>query len=115
MGEYDFLSVAEAPDEETLATLVLRVGAAGNVRSKTMRAFDAAQDERDHRSKRLRRRFVPRWGRSALAGVLGGRGTDPKFRIFFIGRRIFVCAAVVVNATRLARRRGLAGYSTSES
>ena len=43
MGEYDFLSVAEAPDEETAATLVLRVGAAGNVRSKTMRAFDADQ------------------------------------------------------------------------
>ena len=43
MGEYDFILVAEAPDDETAATLVLRVGAAGNVRSKTMRAFDADQ------------------------------------------------------------------------
>ncbi len=43
MGEYDFISVAEAPDDETAATLVLQVGAAGNVRSKTMRAFDADQ------------------------------------------------------------------------
>jgi uncharacterized protein with GYD domain len=43
MGEYDFIIVAEAPDDETAATLVLRVGAAGNVRSKTMRAFDADQ------------------------------------------------------------------------
>ena len=43
MGEYDFISVAEAPDEETAATLVLRVGAAGNVHSRTMRAFDADQ------------------------------------------------------------------------
>ena len=29
MGEYDFIIVAEAPDDETAATLVLRVGAAG--------------------------------------------------------------------------------------
>ena len=43
MGEYDFVSVVEAPDDETAATLVLRVAAAGNVRTKTMRAFDADQ------------------------------------------------------------------------
>jgi uncharacterized protein with GYD domain len=43
MGEYDFIIVAEAPDDETVSTLVLRVAAAGNVRTKTMRAFDADQ------------------------------------------------------------------------
>jgi uncharacterized protein with GYD domain len=43
MGEYDFISVAEAPDDETVAPSALRVGAAGNVRSKIMRAFDADQ------------------------------------------------------------------------
>ena len=43
MGEYDFITVLEAPDDETAATLVLRVPAAGNVRTKTMRAFDADQ------------------------------------------------------------------------
>jgi uncharacterized protein with GYD domain len=43
MGEYDFIIVAEAPDDETVATLVLRVAAAGNVRTKSMRAFDADQ------------------------------------------------------------------------
>jgi uncharacterized protein with GYD domain len=43
MGEYDFIIVLEAPDDETAATLVLRVAAVGNVRSKTMRAFDADQ------------------------------------------------------------------------
>jgi uncharacterized protein with GYD domain len=43
MGEYDFIIVLEAPDDETAATLVLRVAAAGNVRTKTMRAFDADQ------------------------------------------------------------------------
>jgi uncharacterized protein with GYD domain len=43
MGEYDFVTVVEAPDDETAATLVLRVAAVGNVRTKTMRAFDADQ------------------------------------------------------------------------
>jgi uncharacterized protein with GYD domain len=43
MGEYDFIIVAEGPDDETAAALGLRVDAAGNVRSKTMRAFDADQ------------------------------------------------------------------------
>ena len=43
MGEYDFIIVLEAPDDETAATLVLRVAAVGNVRTKTMRAFGAEQ------------------------------------------------------------------------
>jgi uncharacterized protein with GYD domain len=43
MGEYDFVTVVEAPDDETAAVLVLRVAAVGNVRTKTMRAFDADQ------------------------------------------------------------------------
>jgi uncharacterized protein with GYD domain len=43
MGEYDFVTVVEAPDDETAATLVLQVAAVGNVRTKTMRAFDADQ------------------------------------------------------------------------
>jgi uncharacterized protein with GYD domain len=43
MGEYDFIIVLEAPDDETAAVLVLGVAAVGNVRTKTMRAFDADQ------------------------------------------------------------------------
>jgi uncharacterized protein with GYD domain len=43
MGEYDFITVLEAPDDETAAVLVLQVAAVGNVRTKTMRAFDADQ------------------------------------------------------------------------
>jgi uncharacterized protein with GYD domain len=43
MGEYDFILVLEAPDDETAAVLVLGVAAVGNVRTKTMRAFDADQ------------------------------------------------------------------------
>jgi uncharacterized protein with GYD domain len=43
MGEYDFITVFQAPDDESAAALVLRVAAAGNVHTKTMRAFDADQ------------------------------------------------------------------------
>ena len=43
MGEYDFITVFEATDDETAAALVLRVAAAGNVHTRTMRAFDADQ------------------------------------------------------------------------
>jgi uncharacterized protein with GYD domain len=43
VGEYDFIVVLEAPDDEAAAVLVLRVAAVGNVRTKTMRAFDADQ------------------------------------------------------------------------
>jgi uncharacterized protein with GYD domain len=31
--------VAEAPDEQTLAKLVLRIGAQGNIRTETLPAF----------------------------------------------------------------------------
>ena len=43
MGEYDFIVMAEAPNAQTVATLILAIGAQGNVRTKTMRAF--TQDE----------------------------------------------------------------------
>ncbi len=39
LGEYDFVSVAEVPDAETAARVVMAIGAAGNVRTQTMRAF----------------------------------------------------------------------------
>jgi uncharacterized protein with GYD domain len=43
LGEYDAILVLEAPDDETAAVLVLNVAALGNVRTKTLRAFDADQ------------------------------------------------------------------------
>ena len=43
MGQYDFVAIIEAPDEETAARMALALGAQGNVRSETMRAF--TQDE----------------------------------------------------------------------
>ena len=39
MGEYDAVLVVEAPDDETCARVSLTIGAAGNVRVETLRAF----------------------------------------------------------------------------
>ncbi len=39
MGEYDVVVVAELPNDETVARLALGLGAQGNVRSTTFRAF----------------------------------------------------------------------------
>jgi uncharacterized protein with GYD domain len=41
LGAYDIVSVVEAPDDETLTAAVLSLGAQGNVRTTTMRAFSA--------------------------------------------------------------------------
>jgi uncharacterized protein with GYD domain len=43
LGEYDAALVLEAPDDETAPVLVLQVAALGNVRTKTLRAFNADQ------------------------------------------------------------------------
>jgi uncharacterized protein with GYD domain len=42
LGEYDLVSVTDFPDDET-ATAVLQIGALGNIRTKTMKAFDPEQ------------------------------------------------------------------------
>jgi uncharacterized protein with GYD domain len=41
LGQYDIALVAEAPDEAAMTALGLSVGAQGNVRTQTMRAFTA--------------------------------------------------------------------------
>ncbi len=38
-GEYDMVIVSEAPNDETVAKLALSIGSAGDVRTKTLRAF----------------------------------------------------------------------------
>ncbi len=43
MGQYDLISVLEAPDDETAATFALALGSLGNVHTETLRAF--TQDE----------------------------------------------------------------------
>jgi uncharacterized protein with GYD domain len=42
-GRYDIVTVVEAPDESCVMSLNLSLGALGNVRTETMRAFSAAE------------------------------------------------------------------------
>ena len=39
MGAYDAVVVFEAPDDETMSAFTLQIGALGNVKSQTLRAF----------------------------------------------------------------------------
>jgi uncharacterized protein with GYD domain len=39
LGQYDFVVIAEAPDDATVAKVALSLGALGNVRTETLRAF----------------------------------------------------------------------------
>jgi uncharacterized protein with GYD domain len=43
IGEYDLVAVTDFPDDETGTAVLLQIGAGGNVRTKTMKAFDAEQ------------------------------------------------------------------------
>jgi uncharacterized protein with GYD domain len=43
IGPYDLASVSEFPDDETATAFSLKLGSAGNVRTTTMRAFDASE------------------------------------------------------------------------
>ena len=40
-GRYDAVGIGEAPDDETMAAVMLRVAGQGNVRTETLRAFTA--------------------------------------------------------------------------
>jgi uncharacterized protein with GYD domain len=39
MGRYDAVVISEAPNDETVGKLVLMIGAQGNIRTETLRAF----------------------------------------------------------------------------
>jgi len=39
MGEYDYIAIGEAPNDEVGMTFLLALGAQGNVRTTTLRAF----------------------------------------------------------------------------
>lgn len=43
MGSHDLVSILEAPDDETLAAAVLRLASLGNLRTTTLRAFNAEE------------------------------------------------------------------------
>ena len=52
VGPYDVVMLCEAPDEESMTSALLRIGAAGNVRTTTLRAF--SQEEFDRMAARAR-------------------------------------------------------------
>jgi uncharacterized protein with GYD domain len=39
MGEYDYVAIAEGPSDEVAFTFLMGLGAAGNVRTTTLKAF----------------------------------------------------------------------------
>src|SRR5215510_4033390 len=43
LGQYDIAAILEAPDEASVTSLGLSIGALGNVRTQTLRAFSAEE------------------------------------------------------------------------
>ena len=54
MGEHDYVLVWEAPDDEAATRFMLSLGAAGNVRSKTLKAFPRGNCTRTAADRRSR-------------------------------------------------------------
>jgi uncharacterized protein with GYD domain len=46
VGEFDMVAISEFPNDETATGFLLKVGALGSVRSRSMRAFDADEMSR---------------------------------------------------------------------
>ena len=44
--EYDYVIIIEAPNDEAVMSLVLKVGSYGNVKTKTLKAFTAEEGRR---------------------------------------------------------------------
>jgi uncharacterized protein with GYD domain len=43
LGDHDIVAVINAPDDATMAASLLQLAGAGNVRTKTLRAFDETE------------------------------------------------------------------------
>lgn len=43
VGVYDIVLILDAPDDETIAALMLSLASLGNVKTHTLRAFDSSQ------------------------------------------------------------------------
>jgi uncharacterized protein with GYD domain len=43
MGEYDIIGIGEAPNDEAIMNLALRIGAGGHARTTTLKAFPIEQ------------------------------------------------------------------------
>ena len=46
MGAYDMIGIAEFADDETAAMFMAKVSSLGNIRTQTMRAFEASELQR---------------------------------------------------------------------
>ncbi len=46
LGQFDAVTISEAPDDETVAKLIMKIAGAGNVRTTPMRAVDEADATR---------------------------------------------------------------------
>jgi len=46
MGQYDIVSILEAPDEEAMVAGLFNIAEAGNVHSETLRAYDESEMQR---------------------------------------------------------------------
>ena len=45
MGDYDYVTIGEFPDDETAAAFLLSLGSLGNVKTKTLKAFTTEELE----------------------------------------------------------------------
>lgn len=45
LGSYDVVLTMKAPNDETVASLLLKAGSLGNLKSQTLRAFDESEME----------------------------------------------------------------------
>jgi uncharacterized protein with GYD domain len=45
LGQYDLAILAEAPDDETMTAVMLKLAALGNIKSQTLRAFRSNEME----------------------------------------------------------------------
>ena len=43
LGSYDVVLTMEAPDDETVAAILMKVGSLGNLKSQTLRAFNEVE------------------------------------------------------------------------
>ncbi len=43
LGQYDAVAIAELPDDATAARMALSIGAQGNIRTETMKAYPEAE------------------------------------------------------------------------
>ena len=43
LGQYDVVLTLDAPDDETIASLMMKVGSLGNLKCQTARAFDETE------------------------------------------------------------------------